>query len=217
MKAVVNKTELFEKILNSAPASIHVLEINEQLEASVYWANQNYESQTDIDLQERGEIGFLDQSKVFNPEDAKEIKAAFSRFVKGETNEESIIARFNTGFKIEKWCYIRSVRVDLVPDKVHIISILFIIEDGLVVNPEKLDHYISENKRLRNQLKLSKLTKTELHVFELLGSGLSTKQAANQLCRSFDTVNNHRRSIFKKLDFHKISELVTFAKENGYA
>lgn len=101
------------------------------------------------------------------------------------------------------------------PGKTHIISILFIIDDGLVINPNKLDSYISENKRLRNQLRLSELTKTELKVLRLLGQGLSTKEVARQQCRSFDTVNNHRRAIFKKLGFHKIVELVAFARENG--
>ncbi len=215
MYQIKSDQDFYLKLLNTLPASIHVLEINNQLDASVIWANKNYEETTGITLSEREKIGFLDQSNVFNKDDSKEIKAAFRRFINNEHKKESIIARFKVSFTDEKWCYIRSQKIDLIPGKTHIISILFTLEDGLVVNPNKLDYYINENKRLRNQLKLSSLTKAEKNVLHLLGKGLSTKETANYLCRSFNTINNHRRSIFVKLNFHKISELVAFTKDVG--
>ena len=59
------------------------------------------------------------------------------------------------------------------------------------------------------------LTTTEKTVIQQLALSKSTKEIANELNRSYETINNHKRNIFKKLDIHKLSELITFALENG--
>lgn len=83
----VNQIDFYKTIMNAAPASIHVLEINDKLEAAVLWGNKQYESETGIDMEERGKLGFLDQTKVFNPDDAKEILAAFAVLYKATPNK----------------------------------------------------------------------------------------------------------------------------------
>lgn len=59
------------------------------------------------------------------------------------------------------------------------------------------------------------LTTTEKTIIQQLAFNKSTKEIANELNRSYETVNNHKRNIFRKLDIHKLSELISFAIESG--
>ena len=68
---------------------------------------------------------------------------------------------------------------------------------------------------LKNELVLKNLTKTEKEIISLLAKGLTTMDIAKKRKRSYETINNHKRNIFNKLDIHKISELVSFAVETG--
>jgi len=55
------------------------------------------------------------------------------------------------------------------------------------------------------------LSDRELHVVQLLGAGLSTRQIATQLNLSFKTVETHRENIKRKLGLRGAAELVHFA------
>ena len=44
---------------------------------------------------------------------------------------------------------------------------------------------------------------------------LSTKEIADIKCRSYETINNHKRNIFKKLEVNKTTQLVSKARELG--
>lgn len=70
---------------------------------------------------------------------------------------------------------------------------------------------------LSSNMKLGKyqLTTAEKTIINKLALSKSTKEIANELNRSYETVNNHKRNIFRKLEIHKLSELVIFALENG--
>lgn len=47
---------------------------------------------------------------------------------------------------------------------------------------------------------LKRITKREIEVRWLVGSGLSSKQIANKLCISIRTVENHRTHLMEKLN-----------------
>ncbi|WP_439181590.1 response regulator transcription factor [Carboxylicivirga taeanensis] len=207
--------EFYKKVLNHLPASVHILEIREDLAARLVWANRNYYSEIGINPVKRLDMGFLNQGSLFVEEDLQYVHAAFSEIYNGSQETKTILARINKPLEQRCWIYSRVRRIDLGDDKVYLICFLYTVDQHLVRNPNSLDAFIAENNRLKNNLLLTKLTKTELTVLSHLGQGLSTKQVAKVLYRSFNTVNNHRRSIFAKLGFHKLSELVDFAKENG--
>ena len=57
------------------------------------------------------------------------------------------------------------------------------------------------------------LTDRELHVLELLGSGMSTRQIASELNLSFKTIETHRENIKRKLKLRGASALVHYATE----
>lgn len=61
----------------------------------------------------------------------------------------------------------------------------------------------------------STLTARELEVVELIASGVSTKDMAEQLCLSPHTIYTHRKNIMKKLGINSVSELVLYAVNAG--
>lgn len=61
----------------------------------------------------------------------------------------------------------------------------------------------------------SRLTRREQEVLRLIAEGLSTKEIGERLFISQKTVENHRASIFNKLDIHSTMELVRYAARYG--
>jgi DNA-binding NarL/FixJ family response regulator len=59
----------------------------------------------------------------------------------------------------------------------------------------------------------SPLTDRELHVLELLGSGMSTREIAGALNLSFKTVETHRENIKHKLGLRGASALIRYASD----
>ena len=59
------------------------------------------------------------------------------------------------------------------------------------------------------------LTDRELHVLQLLGSGLSTREIASELNLSFKTIETHRENIKRKLGLRDAAALVHFANQWG--
>jgi DNA-binding NarL/FixJ family response regulator len=59
------------------------------------------------------------------------------------------------------------------------------------------------------------LTLREQEIMRLIAEGRSAKQIAQKLCISQKTVENHRASIFSKLNIHSTMELVRYAAKYG--
>jgi DNA-binding NarL/FixJ family response regulator len=60
---------------------------------------------------------------------------------------------------------------------------------------------------------LAQLTDRELHVLQLLGAGMSTRQIAAELKLSFKTVETHRENIKRKLSLRGAAELIHYATQ----
>jgi PAS domain S-box-containing protein len=71
----------------------------------------------------------------------------------------------------------------------------------------------TQNKR--NAAVIRNLTKRECEILQMIASGLSAKQIAQQLNISDKTVRSHREHIMKKLNIHKTVALVRYAMTNG--
>lgn len=60
---------------------------------------------------------------------------------------------------------------------------------------------------------ITQLTDRELHVLQLLGSGMSTREISMELKISFKTVETHRENIKRKLNLQGAAELIHYATE----
>lgn len=54
------------------------------------------------------------------------------------------------------------------------------------------------------------LSGREIEVLQNMANGLSSKRIADKLCISFDTVESHRKSIYKKIDVNTATEAIAF-------
>jgi DNA-binding CsgD family transcriptional regulator len=80
------------------------------------------------------------------------------------------------------------------------------------VQYDKIQKEIIQTK---NKLSISKLSKKEIEILQLLSSGKSEKEIANIQSRSVHTVKTHLKNIRTKLNCNKNTELVKFAIETG--
>ena len=63
--------------------------------------------------------------------------------------------------------------------------------------------------------KLTRLTVREKQILRMIANGMSRTEIAERLCRSPMTIDNHRKSILKKLGIHDRVELVRYAIAEG--
>ena len=63
----------------------------------------------------------------------------------------------------------------------------------------------------RKRSSIEQLSDREFEIFELIGTGLSSRRIADRLHLSAKTVDTHRASIKKKLNFKTTSELISYA------
>lgn len=66
------------------------------------------------------------------------------------------------------------------------------------------------------QLRDNVLTKREMDVLNAIAKGLSTKEIAQELFISENTVETHRQNIFAKLKVHNVADLLVKAIRAGY-
>ncbi len=204
---------LLTQLLSTLPACIIIFEVKTPFEIQLYWTNNKLcqELGLPIDKHYNSERWF---KSLFPTHEYSEIEKVFHRLSNKTSTSESMIIRVRMNHS-EKLCYMRSLRIGIEPRKIHLLNIIFHIEEELVNTPEKIEFYLTQKQRLKNNLKISKLSNSEARVLNLLCKGLTTKDIARTLKRSFNTINNHRRAIFKKLNLHKISDVITFAQSNG--
>lgn len=72
---------------------------------------------------------------------------------------------------------------------------------------------VSFEQRTTN--KSSLLSARECEIIALIADGLTSKQIADQLCLSINTIESHRKRIFKKLNVHHCAQLGQYAIEHN--
>jgi DNA-binding NarL/FixJ family response regulator len=100
---------------------------------------------------------------------------------------------------------------------------LLIGGDDYVVKPPDLDELLARVRRLIERAQEGKnakssgfgLTRRELEVVQLLGSGKRAPEIAAELGISPKTVSSHVQSIFRKLGVHSRAQAVARAYEHG--
>lgn len=65
-------------------------------------------------------------------------------------------------------------------------------------------------------IQLQQPTGRGLSILKLVARGYSTKQIAGELSISFNTVESHRKNLFKKYQVNTMAELICLATSNGW-
>jgi DNA-binding NarL/FixJ family response regulator len=72
---------------------------------------------------------------------------------------------------------------------------------------------LPQNRPQQNTVHIETLSDREMHVFQLLGSGLSAKKIAEVLNLSLKTIESHRENINHKLGLSRGPELIESANK----
>lgn len=78
-----------------------------------------------------------------------------------------------------------------------------------------LDDYIKQSTLSDKSSDLDTLTDREREILQLIAEGCSTREIANKLFISINTVATHRSHLMKKLDRYTIAELTQYAIQTG--
>lgn len=104
-------------------------------------------------------------------------------------------------------------------NKKLLVKVLRIIADG----GSFIDHKLTEklildaNKKPKVDIvKAITLTERELDILRLIIKNYRTKEIADALYISVNTVQSHKKNIYSKFDVHSVSELITYVYENNF-
>lgn len=223
MVANSNKNKLFVKdkagfldyIINSVGASIHVMQVDEKGNTLPVWMNNQYSQIIGYSFEERQNIGInYSKEELYHPQDIDIIRSGIKDAFKNRDKNHAAIFRIKTPEGNWKWV-LSTVKVIELNNQEFLLSVVVDVSENMREYSILIERYAKEISALKHDLILQKLTKCEKKVIQLISKGMSTKEIANCLNRSYETINNHKRNIFKKLDIHKLSELISFALENG--
>ncbi len=98
-------------------------------------------------------------------------------------------------------------------------SIEFVLHGHIYISPPVAKYVVEEYKGLfKQQLisdRYSTLTPREKQLLQMIAEGKTTREIAEILCISPQTVKTHRNALMKKLDIHDIAGLTRYALQKG--
>ncbi|MBI9068202.1 MAG: PAS domain-containing protein [Salinivirgaceae bacterium] len=204
--------DFLQNLFDALPASVQVVQIDEEGNPTPIWVNKSYENIYGYTLEDRQNLSV---AEFYHPDDIEQVRKAVRHSFKDETFRDSVVCRIKTSQGEWKWVYIYGCRFKFGSEGKYMLTTSMEITDSFAFNHSRVQEYMKEITRLENKLSLSKLTAIELEIVCLLANGKSVKEIAELRNRSYETINNHKRNVFKKLGFTKLTELVCFCAENG--
>ncbi|MBI9068203.1 MAG: PAS domain-containing protein [Salinivirgaceae bacterium] len=217
IESLSQEYKLLIQALNGLDSVIYINNIFKDGSIKLIWANNNLNDITGFTFEERQQMGEKYYELYYHPDDYKNVINIIHDVAHRKLDAYSMNYRIK--HKNGKWVWIYSKGNIYDEDKDKgirkCISVAINMTDRIVMNEEQLNILLKELAQLRNKLLINKLSNTELKIVNLLCKGLTVKQIAKKQNRSPETINNHKRNVFKKLGINKISELVAFAIENG--
>jgi len=199
--------EFYEELFDKSPVMLY---INNAKEIKQYWKSQkNFLGYDEEYYKSRNEKNYAD---IYYEDD----KSLYNDIVRQnkEISDKIISGIYRVYNKEREIRWIYSISTTFKYDKDHnpefSLCAAFDITDR-IHSDESLSTLLKENYQLKNQLIISKLTKREKEIIKLFAAGKTQKEISEIMNISLNTVNTHRKNIFKKIGVTKLSELVKFA------
>jgi len=93
-------------------------------------------------------------------------------------------------------------------------AILALMERGRWFEPDL--EIESEDEAGEDESSFDALTRREKEILSMVAAGQKNKDISEKLCISVKTVEKHRANLMKKLGFHSVAELVSFALKTDF-
>lgn len=211
-----DEKEFFREIINSVGASIHIMKVNEDGNTLPIWMNEQYSKILGYSFDDRQAIGInYKNDTLYHPDDIDIVHNGIKELILGKAKLYAGMFRCKDKDGNWKWILSSARALTINGDKGFLLSVVVDLSNNMPEYNFLVEKYLKEIAQLKNQLKIKELTKAEKEIIIELAKGKSTKEIAELRGRSYETINNHKRNIFRKLAVSKISELVCFALENG--
>jgi RNA polymerase sigma factor (sigma-70 family) len=204
----------FERIVHEVPANIYVSDIN----SGVVWCNHTNEESLGYTLEEILDMGGLAYIyKIVHPEDHNVPDSSIEHYTNFDKPEFGGVFRAkHKDHDNYKWFmgWAKSFQKD---EKGKTKELLCVDVDmsPRMDTQDQLIQALRENLKQKNQLLIKSLGKREIEILNLVCKGLSTKEIAEELYISVNTVSTHRKSIQKKLGTTNVADLVSVGREAG--
>lgn len=217
-KKLIQEYKFFRKIIHGLNVIIYYNEMRKDGTIKMLWASGQVPKILGYTVKERIEMEPDYYKEKYHPDDYSSIIPKMKDlFYDKSTDLAAFIYRIKHKNGDWRWIYStgRVIERNVHEDYARSVCIGVDMTDRIVNDESRLNVLLKENARLKNQLELSKLTTAEKQIIVELTKGKSTQEIAELLNRSYETINNHKRHIFQKLEIHKLIDLVAFAKESG--
>ena len=114
------------------------------------------------------------------------------------------------------WLHITATVFERSENDIPTKSIFSIVDfTGILKSNKSILSAMQQSQQEKHQDVIQHLTKREKEIIDLLAKGLSTKQIADKLNRSFHTIETHRGNIKNKLGCANVAEITRMAFRIG--
>ncbi|MFA5480327.1 MAG: response regulator transcription factor [Candidatus Muiribacteriota bacterium] len=193
IKSVIERKDI--KVIAEASDGEEVLKISSNLKPDIYILDVSMPNLNGIETSHRI-LKENPQAKVIilsMHDDKTFVEKAFKYGVKGYILKESAVEEIITAIKE-------------------------VYSGNFYLSP-RISHYIISgflwNNMNEEQREETTLTQREKEVLQMIAEGLTSKEIADKLCLSVNTVQVHRKNIMKKCSAHKQTDLVKVALKEG--
>jgi PAS domain S-box-containing protein len=214
----LRETEFIDTIMRHLPVYMSINQVDDLLDPSTnrnIWANQAVYDFIGYTREEIDQLGVRYFLETMHPDDLQIIGDAISKFQIGQEKLYSGLVRIKPRDKDFHWFMGSIVVLEWRNDKPWRFLIATLDIEQMQDTQLQLIALTKENLRLRNQLRINKLTRREVEVIKLIANSYTDGMIADKLFISPATAKTHRNNIKQKLQLHNTAGITKFAFENG--
>lgn len=208
------KCAFLEKVIHEVPANIYISNLN----SGVVWCNRTNEEALGYTLEEILEMGGMAYLEtIVHPDDQNIPEDSITHYQHFDGAEFGGLFRAKHRQESEYKWFLGWAKAFSKNQQGEVKEVICVDVDMSphMNTEEQLTQALRENLKQKNKLLLKSLRKREIEILELVCKGCSTKEIADRLFISPNTVSTHRKSIQKKLGTSNVADLVSLGKEAG--
>jgi Response regulator containing a CheY-like receiver domain and an HTH DNA-binding domain len=208
-------------IIHSLPAVIYINQLDVSGDSNSMrnlWYNRKGHDLIGYSREEIDQLKYDFLKTLIHPDDHEIVPTSYS-WHSDDHSEMTFICIYRIRPKNSTqyhWLYNQTIVIGFFEDGSPKKSLSVAMEISEVMHTDnQLSNALKEIARLKNELRLSHLTKREKEVLGLIAKGKTDKEIASELFISITTAKKHRTNLIVKTEVKNTAELVAFAMENG--
>lgn len=227
-RTIENSIALLERMSEVENSSIAVFDLYKKEFTTI---RPKFREQVEVDLEEARVAGPAYYIARMHPDDAPVVLDTYRKvfeFTFGlplhERKDYKTVFNFRLGHQGKYFHFVQQlVTLELTPKgRIWLgLSLADLLPDNLqfdrvhrtVVNLRTGKRYLFDDEE--SGYSIQKLTNRELEVLGLVSKGMASKEIAEKLFLSVNTVNNHRQNILEKINAANTREAVSYARSFG--